>query len=326
MLTSKRNTLGYNTGICFGQLHLETWSIAFFTTDKACYVVENRISKCFSTLIVDAKRKPIINMLEDIKVDEILSICSCRGWQLSSIPYEHGIAALYFLHQDLEQYVSGWYKKDMFMSAYNHYIKRINGMDQWPSSEYQKPLPPIKRRMLGRPPHKGKRDATEDVDNRTMISRKGNIDHCKLCIKSDTIKGVVQVSMKGMQVLGKGFLEVGKGMLEAGKELSIPPLGFEMYAPESSRKGGVKLKDGMGGESLGKERSTNKDSESRSSNMKKLRTINGKEDQEQVQEDQEQVLEPMFRKRVSERIKQLMFNMPPSPGPGLSLNDAISVE
>ena len=45
----------------------ETWSRAFFNTDKACDAVENGISECFNALIVEARRKPIINMLEDIR-------------------------------------------------------------------------------------------------------------------------------------------------------------------------------------------------------------------------------------------------------------------
>ena len=48
--------------------HPETWSRAFFSTDKACDAVENGISECFNSLIVEARRKPIINMLEDIRV------------------------------------------------------------------------------------------------------------------------------------------------------------------------------------------------------------------------------------------------------------------
>ncbi|GJU23422.1 transposase, MuDR, plant, partial [Tanacetum coccineum] len=190
-----------------------TRSIAFFTTDKGCDVVENRISKCYNALIVDARRKPIINMLEDIrvslmermqrirekhvkwndvlcpnirkkfeilkdlhrhwkiipsgesrfevrngfegfKVDERLRTYTCRAWQLSGIPCQHALAVIYFLHRDPEEYVSNWYKKDMFVAAYNHYIEGMNCMGQWPTTQYQKPLPPIKRRMPGRPPQK----------------------------------------------------------------------------------------------------------------------------------------------------------------------------
>ncbi|GJW73224.1 zf-CCHC domain-containing protein [Tanacetum coccineum] len=50
---------------------------------------------------------------------------------------------------------------DLFVVAYNHYIEGMNGMGQWPTTQYQKPLPLIKRRMPGRPPHQRNID---DVD------------------------------------------------------------------------------------------------------------------------------------------------------------------
>ncbi|GJZ52731.1 hypothetical protein Tco_0607616, partial [Tanacetum coccineum] len=46
----------------------KSWSRAFFETDRACDAVENGISECFNSLIVDARKKPIINMLEDIRI------------------------------------------------------------------------------------------------------------------------------------------------------------------------------------------------------------------------------------------------------------------
>ncbi|GJX34570.1 multidrug resistance-associated protein 5 [Tanacetum coccineum] len=221
----------------------ESWSRAFFRTDRVCDAVENGISECFNSLIVEARRKPIINMLEDIriglmermqrmrekhakwadgicpnirkkfeklkdqhrnwrvvpsgesrfevrngyegfKVDERLRTCTCRGWQLTGIPCQHGLAALYFLHREPEEYVSEWYRKDKFVSAYSNYIEGLNGLDQWPATSYQKPLPPIIRRMPGRPPHKRKRDAFENDGNRTRLSRKGQVNHCTLCGKS----------------------------------------------------------------------------------------------------------------------------------------------
>ena len=116
-------------------------------------------------------------------MDERLRTCSCRGWQLNGYPCEHGFAAIYFLHRDPEHYVSDWYSKDKYVAAYSKFIEGMNGMDQWPSTEYQKPLPPIKRRMPGRPAYKRKRDAFEKGDggNRTRISRKGQPNHCKIC-------------------------------------------------------------------------------------------------------------------------------------------------
>ncbi|GKE27556.1 transposase, MuDR, plant [Tanacetum coccineum] len=131
----------------------------------------------------DESRFEVRNGYEEFKVDERSRSCSCKGWQLSGIPCEHGIAAIYFLHKGPKNYVSDWYNKDVLVNAYNHYIEGMNGMEQWRTTDYQKPLPPIVRRMLGRPPHKRKRDAMEDDRNRTRISRKGQLNHCTLCKK-----------------------------------------------------------------------------------------------------------------------------------------------
>ncbi|GKB72324.1 hypothetical protein Tco_0933736, partial [Tanacetum coccineum] len=188
------------------------------STDKACDAMENGISKCFNAMIVDARRKPIINMLEDIKVlcMERLQkmsekhakwtdgICPNirkklekykdlhRHWNVipsgeSRFEVRNGYEGFKVDERSRsypENYVSDWYNKDVFVNAYNHYIEGMNGMDQWPTTDYQKPLPPVVRRMPERPPHKRKRDAMEDDGNRTRISRKGQLNHCTLCKKT----------------------------------------------------------------------------------------------------------------------------------------------
>ncbi|GJZ84690.1 cellulose synthase [Tanacetum coccineum] len=85
-------------------------------------------------------RFEVRNGYEAFKVDERLRTCTCRAWQLTGIPCQHG----------------------------------LNGMDQWPATCYQKPLPPIIRRMPGRPAHKRKRDAFENDGNLTRLSLKGS--------------------------------------------------------------------------------------------------------------------------------------------------------
>ncbi|XP_024966158.1 uncharacterized protein LOC112506385 [Cynara cardunculus var. scolymus] len=45
-----------------------TWCRAFFQPDRACEAVENGICESFNSIIVDARRKPIITMLEEIRI------------------------------------------------------------------------------------------------------------------------------------------------------------------------------------------------------------------------------------------------------------------
>ncbi|GJT78122.1 transposase, MuDR, plant [Tanacetum coccineum] len=246
----------------------------FWKVAKATY--PTRISECFNAMIVDARRKPIINMLKDIRVlcmerlqkmrekhakwtDGICpnirkSLKSTRifidigmsfqvGWKLSGIPCEHGIAAIYFLHKDPENYVSDWYNKDVFVNAYNHYIEGMNGMDQWPTTDYQKPLPPFVRRMPGRPPHKRKRDAIENDGNRTRISRKGQLNHCTLCKKPghnqracpSKPEVTAAVSAKGGNVTARG----GKVCARGGKVTAMG--GIVMASGGNVSAGGRKV-------------------------------------------------------------------------------------
>ncbi|GJT41678.1 hypothetical protein Tco_0941543 [Tanacetum coccineum] len=77
-----------------------------------------------------------------------------KGLQLTGLPCDHGFAAIYLLHRDHKEYVVEWRRNERFVFAYNHYIEGMNEMNYWPYTSYQKPLPLIKRRMHGRPPHK----------------------------------------------------------------------------------------------------------------------------------------------------------------------------
>ncbi|GKC84701.1 transposase, MuDR, plant, partial [Tanacetum coccineum] len=150
----------------------ESWSRAYFTTYKACDAVENGISECLNTLIVDAGRKPIINMLEDIRIFCMERLQKTREkhekWNASICPNIRKKLEKYKdLHRHWNVILSGQSRFEV-RNGYEGF-KGMNGMDQWPSTAYQKPLPPIKRRMLGRPPHKRKRDAMKDDGNRTRI-------------------------------------------------------------------------------------------------------------------------------------------------------------
>ncbi|GJY47309.1 multidrug resistance-associated protein 5 [Tanacetum coccineum] len=157
------------------------WNDVLYPNIRKKFELLNDLHRHWKVIASGESRFEVRNGFEGFKVDERLRTCTCRAWQLSSIPCQHGLAAIYFLHRDLEEYVSNWYKKDMFVAAYNHYITGMNGIGQWPTTQYQKPLPPIKRRMPGRPPHKIKMDSSEGDGNRTIVSRIGQVIHRKTC-------------------------------------------------------------------------------------------------------------------------------------------------
>ncbi|GKD44081.1 multidrug resistance-associated protein 5, partial [Tanacetum coccineum] len=46
----------------------KTWSRAFFEVDRGCEAIENGFSECFNSLIVNVRHKPLLTMLEAIRV------------------------------------------------------------------------------------------------------------------------------------------------------------------------------------------------------------------------------------------------------------------
>ncbi|XP_023736276.2 uncharacterized protein LOC111884187 [Lactuca sativa] len=198
----------------------KTWCRAYFDRGYACEAVENGISECFNSIIVDARKKPLITMLEEIRiyimdrfshmieenvkwksnvcpailrkmqlfgknmrlwvvvhsqghvfearrgcdsymVDLDSRTCSCRLWDLSGIPCVHANAAINYINQTPDVYIDGYFSKENFKKSYSSNIKPVNGSNLWSQTGFIKPLPPLARRMPGRPTTKRKRHASE---------------------------------------------------------------------------------------------------------------------------------------------------------------------
>ncbi|KAL7585933.1 uncharacterized protein LOC111921312 [Lactuca sativa] len=220
------------------------WSKAFFREGMDCDAVENGVSESFNSVVLDARRKPLITMLEDIRcwamqrlwmqkqnglswdLDICLSIrreiedlkelqrfwvpyvsgykefevfsgneryvvdlnqraCGCRSWQLTGIPCVHAVSAISSLNLDVEAFVSNSYTKASFLSSYEYNIHPLNDSSEWPHVEgLHTILPPLKRRLPGRPCVKRKRDQEErelSGHTRHTMSRAGIPLRCTIC-------------------------------------------------------------------------------------------------------------------------------------------------
>lgn len=56
----------------------KSWSIALFQTGRSNDDVENVLSESFNNVLLDARKKPIITMLEDIKLYVVQSMCNLK--------------------------------------------------------------------------------------------------------------------------------------------------------------------------------------------------------------------------------------------------------
>ncbi|CAI9290677.1 unnamed protein product [Lactuca saligna] len=198
--------------------HPLTWCRAFFRTDVACEAVENGIAECFNAIILDARKKPLLAMFEEIrlymmdrfdhmlqkaekwesvvcpaaikkmnKFGEDLRVCSCKLWDISGIPCVHAQCAILFTGQDPVHFISEWFNVDRFKAIYANNILPVNGRNLWPRTSYIKPLPPLARRMPGRPTLKRKRHVTESQDkysqNKMKVTVIGRTVQCKNCLQ-----------------------------------------------------------------------------------------------------------------------------------------------
>ncbi|WOL20552.1 hypothetical protein Cni_G29357 [Canna indica] len=108
--------------------------------------------------------------------------CSCRHWDLSSIPYNHAIACITWLKEEPDNYIDNYYKKNTYLKAYEFLLQPLMGKDTWPPVDEPNVLPPPVKKMSGRPKKKRKRDVHED-DSTTRIETRGLIITCQICFQ-----------------------------------------------------------------------------------------------------------------------------------------------
>ncbi|KAM3218093.1 hypothetical protein P3L10_022622 [Capsicum annuum] len=115
--------------------------------------------------------------------------CSCRRWELTGIPCNHAIAAIWAKKDEPEMYVHECYTVKQYLKSYNPSILPIVSIDQWPKMGIEPPLPPIYKAQPGRPKKIRKSGIDEttkkesDSGKLTLLkaSRKGRKKKCGSC-------------------------------------------------------------------------------------------------------------------------------------------------
>lgn len=114
-------------------------------------------------------------------VNLVSKTCACRMWALSGIPCAHACSAIYHKGHKPEAYVAHWFTKDGTLKSYQYFMKGLNGMPLWPKGHGDPILPPIERRMPGRPKKCRRKDMHEEKNKNGKISRGGGKNHCSKC-------------------------------------------------------------------------------------------------------------------------------------------------
>ncbi|KAL4554042.1 hypothetical protein LXL04_039842 [Taraxacum kok-saghyz] len=185
----------------------DAWSRAYFLEGMMCDAMENGVSESFNAVIKDMRRKPIISMLEDIRLYVMqrlfnqrvmemewdLEICPSVRRELQDMkvkqrmaidrnPCLHAMTAITSLNQNAEDYVHSCFTKNSFLNTYSYSIQPMNGSTIWPNTTYTKILPPVSRRLPGRPKTKRKKGQFEkENDKKQKTTRAGRTQRCSYC-------------------------------------------------------------------------------------------------------------------------------------------------
>ncbi|XP_021866757.2 uncharacterized protein [Spinacia oleracea] len=107
--------------------------------------------------------------------------CTCFRWELTGIPCPHAYACIVKKRWRPEDFVHECYSKAKYLATYSPHIKPMPGMKQWKKTDLPRPLPPLLRKMPGRPKsHKRKKEAGEDAEER-FVKRGKKPNNCSNC-------------------------------------------------------------------------------------------------------------------------------------------------
>ncbi|KAH7866063.1 hypothetical protein Vadar_015026 [Vaccinium darrowii] len=108
--------------------------------------------------------------------------CSCRKWDLTGFPYPHAIAAINECHEDVDDYVDHWFRKETYMKSYEPIVYPLNGKEMWTHTRVLGPIPPNVKKQAGRPKQLRKRGNDEPGDS-TKLKRRNTTTTCSKCGK-----------------------------------------------------------------------------------------------------------------------------------------------
>ncbi|XP_017438397.1 uncharacterized protein LOC108344468 [Vigna angularis] len=183
-----------------------------FTSRSQCDTLVNNMCEGFNSVLVDSRSKPIISMLEDIRVYIMKrwaanrtkmtsyqgSICPKvfnrfqneswltrywlpRKWAITGILYTHAITAMKFLNINAEEYIGHWFRNSTYEETYNTIINPINEQHVWDVTPYSDILPSKKRVMPRRPKKKRRLEDWELKKNNSELRKGGQKKRCAMC-------------------------------------------------------------------------------------------------------------------------------------------------
>ncbi|KAL5826182.1 hypothetical protein ACOSQ4_017979 [Xanthoceras sorbifolium] len=102
--------------------------------------------------------------------------CDCGLWEVSGIPCQHTLAVITAKRLDVADFVDKSLTKEAYMKTYGCVIHPIPDQSLWPTVGTETVLPPLKKRLPGRPKKNRKRGAEEPAKK-----KRSGLGKCKIC-------------------------------------------------------------------------------------------------------------------------------------------------
>ncbi|KAK8660918.1 hypothetical protein V6N13_051824 [Hibiscus sabdariffa] len=182
------------------------WTKSHFSFRSKSDILLNNHCECFNKMIVEARDKVIITLVESIRSKLMQRIAKkmdqaekLTGPLCPKIQKKLDIALS--LSHILENYVDPCYSVSTQKAIYLHFINPVRGENQWSLQQtHLQVLPPVLRRPPGRPHEKHIRKEADEAPQGTKVSRKGLKMSCTKCGGSGhntrTCKGPVRANTR----------------------------------------------------------------------------------------------------------------------------------
>ncbi|CAH9077220.1 unnamed protein product [Cuscuta epithymum] len=108
--------------------------------------------------------------------------CLCEQWDVSGIPCKHAICAIRDRVHPIEDYVSLWYKKEMYTHTYSEMMTPIAGPLFWPKTDLKVLPAELKTKEMGRP-RKNRIKEIGEFASSGKLPKRGTAMTCQLCFK-----------------------------------------------------------------------------------------------------------------------------------------------
>ncbi|XP_073152770.1 uncharacterized protein [Henckelia pumila] len=135
--------------------------------EKLCPKIKKVLAKIYMyaarnfPMQADNTHFQIMGQDEQHTVDLGSRSCSCRKLDLTGIPCQHAVCAIWCNNGDPEDYVHRYYWIETYKRCYEKLILPINGPELWPECELPPPLPPVYLEKVGRPAKLRRRERDE---------------------------------------------------------------------------------------------------------------------------------------------------------------------